>query len=1141
MYAFNKVQRQEINNITVLEPAPNSNLIINETGYIDLSSNISVNDLSVNTISVDNFVLNNSIQINNLLATTVKTTDLYSDNVDISSAIFRDISVNRIDISSVINTTQANIINADISNAVFYNTSILSGDNIYINDISVNDISANNALINNVNIISGDISINTANIQDASVNNINLYTTSIYDGIFINTDDISANYMSVIDLSVTNLLIENVDILSGNINISSGNLNDLSINDICSNNIKSHNIKTHQDPNTDNISYITIDTSSDIFLWHDNNKATLTRVSNNYTLTDEHNHLFFNYPIKSYSIDEHYVIVGQPTFETSGNIYTGQSYIYDLSFNNIQHLKEDVNHFGRSVDIDNSMAIVASDTAVFIYDVGGNYDISFQLSPPLIDLSENLIVKIKNNSALICQDTDVKYIFKENDNWNVHSTMDYSGYFNMPIMRDDAVAFDGTYIITSNDNSIFIRDISNDTTAQQIDISSTSFNLVNDYLVVCDYIENNSVNIYKRTDISFNYHSTITDISDNFSKRGASINSEGNMISISNKDGLNSNIYKWFRNTWNLVDTVVTSEEIVDLTVKNVKCIPEVSSYATNSSGELLLNESTTTYLSNDTPDSNTIYPKYFIVFQDTSTNLLNSYPSDISHQGFLNTVTDISANTIFERNTNNVYDTYLVDVSMGVEEKVSIPSNKIVPKRFFITDMNQFEVGAEINNYYTFDRNGNQWDISISNVRDISYGLYINTYVIKNIPKSKPIAIVGDFTSEQIEYTGSYLDGYHEGGNPYYYGTITLQVHSFFTRADMFVKGQGSLNSPSFIYTEQCDTGLYLGPYDTDVDNEFNSGNTQYLYDNVMIKVIKNYADNKGVYKYKCDEKVVRDDTFKLLYETPSVSLNKIESIVIDNHDLSSNNIVLFNNNMDVSFGYNLPSETNIKRLDFANIGNHMGPYSNDIQNNIPLSSEVDELVIAENVLDKTSLNIGGSKIGTSYFIDKIEVDGISTFNSKIIANDISCTNIDISNNLYVDGDATFYSRIIGDDMSLNNIDISDNLNVYGSHNISSDKRIKNDVIDISGIQVVTQLKPKFYIKNNVDKEAGFIAQDILDTDISYCVKQNDTLLLNYNTIFTYGIKAIQELNDKFNLIIDKQNDMESKINELCNKINNI
>ena len=146
-----------------------------------------------------------------------------------------------------------------------------------------------------------------------------------------------------------------------------------------------------------------------------------------------------------------------------------------------------------------------------------------------------------------------------------------------------------------------------------------------------------------------------------------------------------------------------------------------------------------------------------------------------------------------------------------------------------------------------------------------------------------------------------------------------------------------------------------------------------------------------------------------------------------------------------------------------------------------------------------------------------------------------------------------------------------------------ASDDRIKFNEEDINGLVVIRQLYPKKYDKiiqfgddktdisyndssynnwmppsdssfnenpNKYDhiKEVGIIAQDLLETDISFVVvdKENPqcaftTKSVDYNSIFTYSIQAIKELDvivqglrDKINNLEAENEILEARVHEL-------
>ena len=133
----------------------------------------------------------------------------------------------------------------------------------------------------------------------------------------------------------------------------------------------------------------------------------------------------------------------------------------------------------------------------------------------------------------------------------------------------------------------------------------------------------------------------------------------------------------------------------------------------------------------------------------------------------------------------------------------------------------------------------------------------------------------------------------------------------------------------------------------------------------------------------------------------------------------------------------------------------------------------------------------------------------------------------------------------------------------------VTSDDRLKHNEEDINGLSIIRQLNPKKYIKtekpirdddgnileNYIDEdisgniEVGLIAQELLETDISFVVKHpippaegddSDIIpdfqpyFVDYGSIMPYCIQAIKELDEKqtnqYNEIIE----LKSKVNDL-------
>jgi hypothetical protein len=102
-----------------------------------------------------------------------------------------------------------------------------------------------------------------------------------------------------------------------------------------------------------------------------------------------------------------------------------------------------------------------------------------------------------------------------------------------------------------------------------------------------------------------------------------------------------------------------------------------------------------------------------------------------------------------------------------------------------------------------------------------------------------------------------------------------------------------------------------------------------------------------------------------------------------------------------------------------------------------------------------------------------------------------------------------------------------------------SSDDRLKfNEKNITNGLELINQLNPKIYDKSktlNVEedthKEAGLIAQEVLQTDLSFCVTGGDytnfagntieePYKVNYNDMIAYLISAVKELKTKVEIL---------------------
>ena len=121
-----------------------------------------------------------------------------------------------------------------------------------------------------------------------------------------------------------------------------------------------------------------------------------------------------------------------------------------------------------------------------------------------------------------------------------------------------------------------------------------------------------------------------------------------------------------------------------------------------------------------------------------------------------------------------------------------------------------------------------------------------------------------------------------------------------------------------------------------------------------------------------------------------------------------------------------------------------------------------------------------------------------------------------------WLTGDGFIYS---GERVHIGNVvtdDVDSQLIIKGkissdSIELTSDRRLKTNIKDISGIDIIRKLDPKQYTKDN-KTEIGFIANDVLDIeDISFVVsKSGEYYALNYNSVFTLAVQSIKDLDEE-------------------------
>lgn len=127
-----------------------------------------------------------------------------------------------------------------------------------------------------------------------------------------------------------------------------------------------------------------------------------------------------------------------------------------------------------------------------------------------------------------------------------------------------------------------------------------------------------------------------------------------------------------------------------------------------------------------------------------------------------------------------------------------------------------------------------------------------------------------------------------------------------------------------------------------------------------------------------------------------------------------------------------------------------------------------------------------------------------------------------------------------------------------------SSDDRLKfNEQSITNGLVVINQLDPKIYdksdilnVEENTHREAGLIAQEVLNTDLAFSVTGGDYLdvfgnqteqpyRVNYNDVVAYLIASVKELDTlvksqetKVTALEGENTLLKSKLNEILTEL---
>lgn len=319
--------------------------------------------------------------------------------------------------------------------------------------------------------------------------------------------------------------------------------------------------------------------------------------------------------------------------------------------------------------------------------------------------------------------------------------------------------------------------------------------------------------------------------------------------------------------------------------------------------------------------------------------------------------------------------------------------------------------------------------------------------------------------------------------------------------------------------------------------------------HDNIML-IFKELTNNKSEYK---------NISYSNLYNNIKTKLDNdgfggsnsdsfsLPTVNIDNSSENINNISDYNMiiNTSGSNNYNISVKQIFKKV-----------YNNTTEN-------IQNIENIENITNDNSVK---------YFIDnsRILVDfGDNIYNLKLnlfLLFIFRYTNIDI------DIDIDSYNISINNNNTINNISITNlfqyfikkfdnlkeveppstnNIDIYYYNNqvifdtkknvsfesvvLTSDIRFKENIIPLNNsLNKLNKLKPKeFYYKNNKNKKCiGFIAQDILETELEYIVEQKDKehYKVDYNNVIGLLTGSVQELSQELKCLKQEMKDIKEQ-----------
>lgn len=260
------------------------------------------------------------------------------------------------------------------------------------------------------------------------------------------------------------------------------------------------------------------------------------------------------------------------------------------------------------------------------------------------------------------------------------------------------------------------------------------------------------------------------------------------------------------------------------------------------------------------------------------------------------------------------------------------------------------------------------------------------------------------------------------------------------------------------------------------------------------------------------------------------------------------------------INYGLNVEEKFNEHATSISSLEEQINDNNNAIANETTEFQDKLDLKLDSSVLNsRLQCNDGLSSNGVFYF----QNSGSTWIRRYSLAMEFStyCNNYGEGLN---SGEFHFWTGKPGNGYGLK-VRITESGRFYsnGTSNMSDDRLKHNETDILNGLKIIRQLKPQKYQKTTTMKEenyngtleepyseeAGFIAQDVLKIDeLSYCVSDGDyydasdnltqrPYSLDYNSVFTYAVSAIKELDTQLQSEKLKYEDLLKRVLELESK----